>query len=117
MKEKITTTYVSDDGVEFQSEEECLWWEKVASKVRKLQLATEVPDLDDCEEEERLPIQILELLLEDWTNSGLLDSCLDIKWQVERENGDYERTEILYSEVSPKKVKRLKKFTDWLFGD
>ena len=117
MKEKTTTIYVSDDGLEFQTQEECLWWEGVAEKVRKLQHATEIHDLDDCIDEERLPNQILELLLEDWMNSGILDSCLDIKWEVQRHKGEYERTEILEAKVSPKKVQRLKKFTDWLFSD
>ena len=116
MQEKNTTTYVSDDGLEFQTKEECLWWEKVAGKVRKLQCAAEIFDLDELDEDDKLPEEIIELLLEDW-GGGILDSCLKIQWDYEKYKGEYLKNTIQDASLAPEKVQRLKKFTDWLFGD
>lgn len=119
MKEKHSTTFISEDGLEFKTKDECLLWERVADKVTRVENAVNCVDLDACEEDgiEIPPESIIKLLLYDWCGSGLLDSCLDVEWNYTKSDGKHYRSEAVCASVSPDKVRRLKEFTDWLFSE
>ena len=51
MKEKHSTTFISEDGLEFKTKDECLFWEKVADKVTRVGNVVNCADLDACEED------------------------------------------------------------------
>ena len=111
MEEKQTTSWVSDDGREFTSKEDCENWEKVFDKVRRVQIAATC-DTSDMDAQDRCPAEIEALLYED---NDLMDACLEIDWETEQYKGKYEKYAINDANLSPEKIRRLKTFTDWLF--